>query len=391
MPVYNRIAEFHEEMIDWRRDIHANPELCFEEVRTAAVVCSKLESWGIEVHSGIAKTGVVGVLHGQGSNTRTIGLRADMDALPLSEETQLPYKSTIPGKMHACGHDGHTAMLLGAAKYLAETRNFDGKVVFIFQPAEEGEGGARVMIEEGLFDRFPCDTVWAMHNDPRIPFGTLATRPGPFLAGGDRAYITIFGRGGHAARPHEGIDPIAVGFHLYQGLQLIVSRNVDPMLSAVVSMCEFHAGTASNVIADSARMSISIRTFDPALRKLVEQRVRALCDGIAQSHDCRIELNYVPGYPPLINHEEEAQFAADVANEVVGSAAVDRNGQAGMGSEDFAYMLQQRPGAFVRIGQGVPGKDFGLHHPQYDFNDDILPIGASFWARLVETSLQRNA
>ncbi|WP_419695152.1 M20 aminoacylase family protein [Mesorhizobium muleiense] len=391
MPVYNRIAEFHDEMTEWRREIHAHPEICFEEVRTAQLVQRKLESWGIEVHSGIAKTGVVGVLRGQGSGTGSIGLRADMDALPLLEESDLPYKSTIPGKMHACGHDGHTAMLLGAARYLAETRNFDGSVVFIFQPAEEGGGGAKVMIDEGLFERFPCDTVWGMHNDPRLPLGAIATRAGGFLAGGDRAYITIRGRGAHAARPHEGIDPVAVGFHLYLGLQLIVSRNINPMEQAVVSVCEFHAGTASNVIAETAAMSVSIRTFDAKLRAFMEERVRAVCDGIAKTHGCTIDLNYVPGYPPLINHVAEASFAADVAEEVSGAALVDREGVASMGSEDFAYMLEAKPGAFIRLGQAAPGKDFGLHHPRYDFNDEILPVGASYWATLVERSLPRDA
>ncbi|WP_163266163.1 M20 aminoacylase family protein [Chelativorans alearense] len=390
MPIYNSIAEFHEDLTEWRRDIHAHPELRYEETRTAEQVSRRLEDWGIEVHRDIAKTGVVGVLRGRGTSELTIGLRADMDALPILEQTGLPYKSTAEGKMHACGHDGHTVMLLGAARYLAETRNFDGTVHFIFQPAEEGGAGAKMMIEEGLFERFPCDTVWGMHNAPHHPAGTITTRPGPSLAAANKAFITIRGRGAHAARPHDGVDPIAVGFQLYQGLQLIISRNVDPLQSAVVSVCEFNAGTALNVIADTASMSISIRTFDPDVGKLVEQRVRALCEGVAAAHGCTIELKYEEGYPTLINHERETELAAAVAEEVVGSAAVDRNGIAAMGSEDFAFMLQERPGAFIWIGQGTEGKDFGLHHPRYDFNDEILPVGASYWARLVETCLPRK-
>jgi amidohydrolase len=391
MPIYNRIADFHGELTEWRQDIHAHPELRYEETRTADLVASKLESWGIEVHRGIAKTGVVGVLRGRNTSERAIGLRADMDALPIPEQTGLPYQSTVEGKMHACGHDGHTAMLLGAARYLAETRNFDGTVHFIFQPAEEGGAGAKMMIDEGLFERFPCDTVWGMHNAPHLPAGTITTRPGPSMAAANKVFITVRGHGAHAARPHDGIDPIAVGFQLYQGLQLIVARNVDPLRSAVVSVCEFHAGTASNVIPDTASLSISIRTFDPDVRKLVEQRVRALCDGVATAHACTIELNYEDGYPTLVNHEHEAEFAAMVAEEVVGNKAVNRNGNATMGSEDFAFMLEERPGAFIWLGGGAEGKDFGLHHPRYDFNDEILPIGASYWARLVESCLPRKS
>ncbi|WP_159585607.1 M20 aminoacylase family protein [Chelativorans xinjiangense] len=390
MPIHNRIADFHDELTTWRRDIHAHPELRYEEHRTAELVANRLESWGVEVHRGIAETGVVGVLNGRGTSSRAIGLRADMDALPILEQTGLAYQSTVEGKMHACGHDGHTVMLLGAARYLAETRNFDGTVYFIFQPAEEGGAGAKMMIDEGLFDRFPCDTVWGMHNAPHLPAGTIATRPGPTLAAADKAFITIRGRGAHAARPHDGVDPIAVGLQLYQGLQLIVARNVDPLHSAVVSVCEFHAGTALNVIPETASLTISIRTFDAAVRKLVERRVRALCDGVAAAHGCTIELDYQEGYPALVNGEQETEFASKVAEEVVGAAAIDRNGSSSMGSEDFAFMLNERPGAFIWIGGGVEGKDFGLHHPSYDFNDEILPIGASYWARLVETSLPRK-
>ncbi len=387
MTVYQRIADFHEDMTSWRQEIHQFPETSFEEEKTAAFIAAKLASWGIEVHTGLAKTGVVGILHGRGNGSRSIGLRADIDALPIEELNDLPYRSKVAGKMHACGHDGHTTMLLGAARYLAETRNFDGVVTFIFQPAEEGGGGAKVMMDEGLFERFPCDSVWGMHNDPRLPAGKIATREGAMLASADLATMIIRGKGSHAARPHEGIDPIAVGFHLYQGLQLIVSRNAHPMAPAVVSVCEFHAGNAINVIADTARMTATIRTFDPAVRAMIEARVKSLCKGIAESHDCVIDLTYDKGYPALINHKAETQFAAGVAEELCGVEGVERDGEASMGSEDFAYMLQAKPGSFVRIGQAVSDNDYGLHHPRYNFNDAILPLGASYWVRLAERAL----
>lgn len=390
MPIYNRIAEFHDDMTAWRREIHSYPELCYEEERTASLVARQLASWGIEVHTGLAKTGVVGVLRGQGASKRSVGLRADMDALPLNEENDLPYRSQVPGKMHACGHDGHTTMLLGAARYLAETRNFDGTVTFIFQPAEEGGGGAKVMMDEGLFERFPCDTVWGVHNDPGLPLGSVGFRPGGFMASSDLAHIVIRGRGAHAALPHEGIDPIAVGFHLYQGLQLIVSRNVDPVVPVVASVCEFHAGTAHNVIAGTATMSISIRTTGAELRSFMESRVRELCDGIAKAHGCSIDLDYVLGYPPLVNDAAETNLAAEVAEELLGAQSVNRDSAVSMGSDDFAYLLDGRRGAYLFMGQGVPGKDVSLHHPRYDFNDDLLPIGASYFARLVERVLPRS-
>jgi hippurate hydrolase len=390
MPIQNRIADFRADMTAWRQDIHAHPEIKYEEHRTAAVVAEKLESWGIEVHCGIARTGVVGVLRGQGKGTGTIGIRADMDALPMQEEASPAYRSRNDNRMHACGHDGHTTMLLGAARYLAETRNFDGTVHFIFQPAEEGGAGARLMIEEGLFDRFPCDTVWGMHNAPHMPAGTLAVKAGPLLASADQAQLTVKGRGGHAARPHDTIDPIAVGVQLYQGLQTIVARNLDPIASAVVSVTQFHAGTANNVIPHTAVLNVSIRTFDEAVRDMIEGRVRALARGVGEMHGCTVEVDYRRGYPATINPPETIEIAARVAEEVVGRERVNLSPQPSMGSEDFSFMLQARPGAFLWIGQGAPGHDHGLHHPMYDFNDEVLPIGASFWARLVETQLPRR-
>ena len=391
MPIHNRIAEFHEDLTATRRDIHAHPELGFEEHRTSALVAEQLESWGIEVHRGLAGTGLVGVLRGRGDGGRTIGIRADMDALPMQETASPPHKSTVDGKMHACGHDGHTTMLLGAARYLAETRNFDGTVNFIFQPAEEGGGGARVMVEEGLFERFPCDTVWGMHNAPQLPAGTLAARAGPMLAAVDVAVVEIEGRGAHAAMPHQGVDPIAIAVQLYSAMQTIVSRNVDPIKSAVVSVTMLHAGTARNVIPQTAELSASVRTFDPAVRELVERRMRELCAGLAAAHGARIDLDYQRGYPPTVNHEAETRIAADLAREVAGEGMTREDIPPVMGSEDFSYMLEARPGCFLWIGGGKTGSDPGLHHPEYDFNDDILTLGASYWARLVETRLARPA
>ena len=390
MPVNNRIAEFHADMTEWRRDFHAHPEIKFEEHRTAAAVAEKLKSWGIEVHTGIAGTGVVGVLRGQGDSGRSIALRADMDALPMDEEGNPPYRSLNPGRMHACGHDGHTTMLLGAARYLAETRNFDGTVNFVFQPAEEGGAGARVMIEEGLFERFPSDTVWGIHNAPHMPAGTIGVRPGPLMAAADQAFLTVRGKGAHAARPHDGIDPIAVGVQLYQGIQTVVSRNVDPLLSAVVTVAQFHAGTANNVIPATAQLIASIRTFDTEVQDMVERRLTELCDGVGRMYGARVELEYLRGVPPTVNDVDEATFAAEVGEALVGADKVDREPAQAMGSEDFSIMLAKRPGAFVWLGGGAPGKDYGLHHPKYDFNDAALPVGASFFAKLVETKLPRG-
>ena len=391
MPVHNRIAGFHGDLTATRRDIHAHPELGFEEHRTSDLVARQLEAWGIEVHRGIAGTGVVGVLRGTGDSDGTIGIRADMDALPMQETGNPPHKSLNDGKMHACGHDGHTTMLLGAARYLAETRNFDGTVHFIFQPAEEGGGGGRIMVEDGLFERFPCDTVWGMHNAPHLPAGTIALRAGPIMAAVDRVDIMIEAKGCHAAQPHAGIDPIVVGVQLHTAFQTIVSRNVDPIKSAVVSVTQFNAGTAVNVIAQSARLSASVRTFDPDIRKLVERRIREICAGAEAMHGVTIAIDYEYGYPATVNHEAESAIGAEIARTVAGPEMVDDDVAPIMGSEDFSYMLQARPGAFLWIGGGRTDSDPGLHHPEYDFNDDILPLGASYWATLVETSLPRHS
>ena len=375
MPILNRIAGYHDELTAIRRDIHANPELGFEEHRTSALVARNLEAWGIEVHRGIAGTGLVGVLRGRGDSGRTIGIRADMDALPMQESGDPIHKSTVADKMHACGHDGHTTMLLGAARYLAETRNFDGTVNFIFQPAEEGGGGGRIMVEEGLFDRFACDTVWGMHNAPHLPAGTIALRPGPLLAAVDRVEIAIDAKGCHAAQPHMGIDPIAIGVQLHTALQTIVSRNVDPIKSAVVSVTRFHAGTAINVIAQTATLSISVRTFEARVRDLVQRRIQEICAGAAAMHGANIHVDYQTGYPATVNHEAETAYGAQIAREVAGDSLVDDDIAPIMGSEDFSYMLQARPGAFLWIGGGKTDNDPGLHHPEYDFNDEILPLG----------------
>ena len=336
MPIYNRIADFHEDLVTTRRDIHAHPELGFEEHRTSDLVAQQLKSWGIEVHRNIATTGVVGVLRGTGDSERSIGLRADMDALPMEEEGTPEHRSKNSGKMHACGHDGHTTMLLGAARYLAETKNFDGTVHFIFQPAEEGGGGGRVMVEEGLFDKFKCDTVWGMHNSPNLPAGTLAIRPGPLMAAVDMATITINAKGCHAAQPHMGKDPIAVAVQLYTAIQTIVSRNVDPIKSAVVSVTMFHAGSAHNVIAQSAEMCATIRTFDPDVRVLVEERIKDLCSGMETMHGVEIELDYENGYPATVNHEKETRKAIEIAKEVVDPSMIDGDIPPTMGGEDFS-------------------------------------------------------
>ena len=389
MPIKNRIAEFDAEMRDWRHDFHTHPELCFEEVRTAGIVAEKLRSWGIEVHEGIAKTGVVGVIRGQGTSGRSIGIRADMDALPLQEVANPSYKSVVDGKMHACGHDGHTTTLLGAAKYLAETRNFDGTVNVIFQPAEEGGAGAKVMINEGLFDRFPCDSVYGLHNMPQLPKNTFSITPGPMMAAADQAVITINAKGGHAAMPHMAIDPIQVGVQLYSAIQTIVSRNVNPLDSAVVSICEFHGGSAGNIIAHDAKMTASIRTLKQETRELIHQRFKAICETTAAQHGIEIDLNYRFGYPVTSNHDDKTDTLARAAATVVGESNVRTRMDPLMGSEDFSFMLEERPGAFIFLGGGDEDHQYSIHHPQYDYNDEVLTTGASLWATLVEQELPR--
>ncbi|WP_149539228.1 M20 aminoacylase family protein [Siccirubricoccus phaeus] len=390
MPVLNRIADFTAEMTEWRQDFHRHPELGFQEKRTSDIVAAKLAGWGIEVHRGLATTGLVGVLR-NGESGRSIGLRADMDCLPMEEQNGFAHRSTIPGRMHGCGHDGHTATLLGAAKYLAETRNFDGTVVFIFQPAEEGGGGARVMVEEGLFARFPCDSVYGIHNDPSLPLGEAAAVPGVILAASDRVEITVRGVGGHAARPHVTVDPVLVGAQIVVALQAVVARRTDPLDSAVISMTNFHAGSAVNVIPESAVLKGSIRTLQSATRDLMEKLITQVAQSTAAAHEAVAEVKYVRNYPPTVNHAAETARAALAAGKVLGESRVLRQRPPVMGAEDFSYMLLERPGAFVKIGQrGAEKGGVPVHHPLYDFNDDALPIGASFFATLVEQELPRG-
>jgi len=390
MPVLNRIADFHPDMTAWRHDLHAHPELGFAEHRTSDLVAAKLAEWGIEVHRGIAKTGVVGVLRA-GSSGRTIGLRADMDALPMQEANSFAHRSTIDGRMHACGHDGHTSILLGAARYLAETRNFDGTVHFLFQPAEEGGGGARVMLEEGLFERFPCDSVYALHNAPWLPLGEATAVAGPSLAAADRLTITVHGKGGHAARPQGAIDPVLAGSHIVVALQSIVARRTDPLDSAVISICQFHAGSAGNVIPGEAVLNGTVRTLRAETRDTMERIIAEVAEGTARAHGATATVEYVRGYPSMVNHAHEADRAALAAARVLGEDKVKRSGPPAMGAEDFAYMLEARPGCMIKLGQHDPAKPAAaLHHPEYDFNDDALPVGASFFATLVEQELPRS-
>lgn len=393
MPIINRIAEFHDDMTAWRRDVHAHPETAFEEERTADRVAELLEGFGIDVSRGMATTGVVGTLKA-GSSQRTIGLRADLDALDLLEKNGFDYCSKHDGKMHACGHDGHTAMLLGAARYLAETRNFDGTVQFIFQPAEEGGGGGRVMIEEGLFDQHPCDAVYGMHNWPGQEAGTITVRKGPMLASADLFEIRIQGKGAHAAMPHQGIDPIVIGAEMVSALQAIPSRNTDPLMNAVVSVTQFHAGSANNIIPDDAVLSGTCRALSPDVQDMIEARLTQVAEGIAAAHGATATVDYRRNYPVLVNTAGETDKAAAAAAKVVGEDRVFDDIPPVMGSEDFAFMLQAKPGSYVWIGNGFrtaqDGSPCMLHNPHYDFNDEILPVGASYWATLVEQELPRS-
>jgi hippurate hydrolase len=388
MPIINRVADLHGEITGWRRDIHAHPELLYDVHRTAASVAEKLKAFGCdEVATGLGRTGVVGVIRGRrpgGDSGRVIALRADMDALPIEEATNLPYTSTNPGKMHACGHDGHTAMLLGAAKYLTETRNFAGTAVVIFQPAEEGGAGAKAMIDDGLMDRFRIEEVYGMHNFPGLPVGEFSIRPGPLMAAADRLSIEIEGFGGHAARPHLAVDTVLVGAQIINQIQSVVSRNVDPLQSAVVSICMFHAGTTDNVIPQTAQLHGTARSLTPAVQELLEKRLHEVVEGTAKLYGARAKLTYTRGYPVTTNHERQTAFAASVASEIVGRERVDADMPPVMGAEDFSFMLQARPGAFIFVGNGDSA---GLHHPAYNFNDDAIPVGTSYWVRLVETAL----
>jgi hippurate hydrolase len=387
MPIVNRIADLHGEITAWRHDIHAHPELLYDVHRTAASVAEKLKSFGCdEVVTGIGRTGVVGVIRGSEPDDggRVIGLRADMDALPIEEATDLPYRSTVPGKMHACGHDGHTAMLLGAARYLTETRNFAGTAVVIFQPAEEGGAGGKAMVQDGLMDRFRIEEVYGMHNYPGLPVGQFGLRPGPLMAAADRLTIEIEGRGGHAARPHISVDTVLVGAQIINQIQSIVSRNVDPLQAAVISICVFQAGTTDNVIPQTALLRGTARSLTPEVRDLLERRLHEVVTGTAQLYGATARLTYKRDYPVTRNHERQAAFAAAVAGQVVGQERVDDRFAPVMGAEDFSFMLEARPGAFIFVGNGDSA---GLHHPAYDFNDETIPIGTSYWVKLVETAL----
>jgi len=388
MPIVNRVADLQPDIQAWRREIHQYPELLYDTHRTSAFVAQKLREFGCdEVATGLGRTGVVGVIKGRTpagtGEVKVIGLRADMDALPIEEATGLPYASKTPGKMHACGHDGHTAMLLGAARYLAETRNFAGDAVVIFQPAEEGGAGAAAMIEDGLMDRFRIDQVYGMHNGPGIPLGSFAIRSGPIMASTDAIDITIEGHGGHAARPHKCIDSVLVGAQLITALQSIVARSVDPLDSAVISMCEFHAGNARNVIPQTALLRGTVRTLTNEVRELVEKRVGEVVGGVAQITGARINLTYERGYPVTVNHAAQTDIATRVAKEIAGEANVEECPPL-MGAEDFSYMLEARPGAFIFCGNG---NSAGLHHPAYNFNDEAILYGTSYWIKLVENTM----
>ena len=383
MPIINRIADYFDEMQGWRHQMHVNPELGFDCFETAKFVKSKLEEFGVnEIHCEIAKTGIVAIINGK-STGKTIGLRADMDALPLVEMTVKEYKSKRTGVMHACGHDGHTTMLLGAAKYLCETRNFSGNVALIFQPAEEGGGGAKIMCKEGIMDKFRIDEVYGIHNDPGSPLGFFKTCVGPNMASADDFTIEIVGHGGHAAEPEETIDPLVTGVQLVQAIQTISSRNLSALENVVISITQFHAGTTHHIIPNDAHINGTVRTLSKNAQSLVVKRLKELCAGHSHVFGGKIKLDYNYGYPPTVNHQKETKFAADVAEEIVGVQNVDINAKPIMASEDFSYMIEERPGCYFHVGQGTGAP---VHNPEYDFNDDLLPIGASFFVRLIEKS-----
>ena len=387
MPIVNRVAALSDEMAAWRHDFHENPELLYDVHRTAGIVADRLREFGCdEVVTGIGRTGVVGVIRGRKSNSgKTIGLRADMDALPIEEASGVSYASKVPGKMHACGHDGHTAMLLGAAKYLAETRNFDGTAIVIFQPAEEGGAGGRAMVDDGLMTRWGIQEVYGLHNMPGLPEGHFATTPGPMLAAADSVQIFVHGKGGHAgAAPHEAIDSVLIGAQIINALQSIVSRNVDPLKSAVISITMFEAGSAFNVIPETVTLGGTVRTLDPEIRDLVERRIGEVASGVARAYGGSAETKYIRLYPATINHAREAGVAVEVARDVVGADRVNERLVPVMGGEDFAFMLEARPGAMVFLGMGDGPM---CHHPAYTFNDNILGHGASYWVRMVEKQM----
>ncbi len=386
MNIRDEIKRDHALLTEWRRDFHAHPELAFEEERTAALVAERLQSFGIEVETGIAKTGVVGKLKA-GTGNRAIALRADMDALPMQEGNDFAHASTVPGKMHGCGHDGHTTMLLGAAKYLAETKNFDGTVHFIFQPAEEGKGGGELMVKEGLFEKYPVEAVYGMHNWPGMPVGRVAASAGPMMAAVDHFDITIRGKGGHAAMPHQSVDSVLVACQVVSALQSIASRNTDPVDALVVSVTRIHGGDAYNVIPGEVHLAGTVRTFREEVRDSVEPAMKRILDGVCAAFGATAELQYDRLYPATVNSVEETDQAIAAASAVVGADAIERSPVPSMGGEDFAFMLLEKPGTYIWVGNGDVAGGCMLHNPGYDFNDEVIPIGASYWAELVEQVL----
>jgi hippurate hydrolase len=392
MPIINRIAEFHPEMTAWRRDLHQHPEIGFEEVRTSGVIAAKLREFGCDaVETGMAKTGVVATIRGAGGDGgRAIGLRADIDALPIHEETGLPHASTNPGRMHACGHDGHTAMLLGAAKYLSETRNFSGTVHLIFQPAEENGGGGRVMVEEGLFERFPVERVFGLHNWPGVPEGNFIWREGPIMAAVANLEIRVTGKGAHGAMPHQGNDPVVIASHIVTALQSIVARNVEPAESGVITIGSIQGGDTFNVIPETVRMLGTARWFAPEVGDILENKLRAIATGVAAAFGAEATAKFDRLYPATVNEPESTRLTLDAAGAVAGKERVHEMPRPTMGGEDFSFMLQAKHGSYILLGAGRGPDDPQVHHPRYDFNDGILPVGASYWATLVEQLLPRR-
>ncbi len=387
MAIINRVADFQEDMTKWRQALHTHPEICYEEVWTSDFVAGKLQEFGIEVHRGLAKTGIVGVLRGKTDSGRAIALRADMDGLPMPEANDFEHKSVNQGRMHACGHDGHMAMLLGAARYLAETRNFDGTVYFYFQPAEEGGAGAKAMIRDGLFDQFDVESVWGLHNWPGLAAGEIAVTKGACMASADHFSVTVCGRGSHAAMPHQAADPIIAASHIIQSLQTIVARQTNPLDPAVVSVTMVNGGSAFNVIPDEVVLGGTARALNARTRAQIEAAVKSIVSCVAEAHGCSAETDWRDGYPPTVNHSSQAQKAASVAAQIVGADKVHTALPPSMGAEDFAFMLEERPGAYIWLGAGAAEAGKMLHNTRYDFNDSILTTGTSYWVRLVESEL----
>ena len=391
MRIIGQITDFADELKSWRHDLHAHPEICYEEVWTSDYIAARLSEMGITVHRGFGKTGLVGVLKGKSDTGRAIGLRADMDALPMSEANDVPYKSTIEGRMHACGHDGHMTMLLGAAKYLSAHPDFDGTVYFIFQPAEEGGAGGQAMIDDGLFTQFEMQSVWGMHNWPGLPEGQFAVHDSACMASADNFSLTIFGRGGHAAMPHQSADPVIAAASVIQNLQAIISRQTDPLDPAVLSITKMQGSTAYNVIPDQVVLGGTARAILPETRARIEASIRSVSAQTADAFGCSVEIAWHAGYPPTVNHKSQAEIAARVSASLVGTENIIRNPAASMGAEDFAFMLQEKPGCYIWIGAGPAIDGKMLHNTGYDFNDELLPLGASYWVELVRSELSLNA